>query len=238
MDGSSKMITMLRIRRRESRSKAKNGAALGELSLRKRRFPKGHIVSEKYLSKRKPILFTGDSGSGKTKALNRLYNAHKDLHGTRTSVRIAAYDPITAWTDQPKLDKWLAEKYPEDSKTQWRRLEKMVEWIAEEKAIIYIDDMHKLTGRKMHIARRFIDASKLWYGTTGRIERISPTIRVIIDTDKIEIVKFNTKASYDATKPLTFLILLSMAVAGAWEAAIVIGLLTQLSTGRNAIRQD
>ena len=232
------MLTMLRIRKRKSRSASASGAPLAELAVRTRRYTKGPIISEKYLSKKKPILIAGESGSNKTKTLARLFNSHEDLHGKKPAMRISAFDPITMWSDHPEFNDWLNTKYTDQKFPQWKKLELLPEWVLSKKVVMYFDDMHKLTGRKMHLVRRLLDASFQWYGTSSRINRIPPTLRIAIDTDRVQLIRLSTKNSYDATKALVFIMLVLMAAAGAWEAAIVLGIFSQLASGRNAARQD
>jgi len=226
------MLTMVCIKKRENR-----GAGRAEMSVRTRRAAKGAIVSEKYLSKKKSLLFTGEAGSNKSRTLNRIYKNHNHLYPNRPALMISAFSPIAAWVDHKGFNKWLIANRPEAT-TQWAKLDALPEYVAETKAVVYIDDAHKLSGRKMHTARRLLDAASKWNITTASINRMPPTLRLIADTSRVEMVKLSTHASYDATKALIFLALIGLAITGAWEAAIVVGLMTQLASGRNAGKQD
>ena len=226
------MLTMIRLRKRENR-----GAGRGELSIRKRRSAKSPILEEMHLSKKKPVVITGEAGSNKSRTLQRLYKNHDALHAKRPALCLSAFDPIAAWIDDTNFQKWLSEHRP-DASNQWSKLNALPEWIAETKAVVYFDDAHKLAGRKMHMGRRILDASSQFYLTAATVGRMPPTLRLICDSDRIQMVKLSTNASYDATKALIFCLLIVMGAAGAWEAAIVIGIFTQLASGRNALKSD
>ena len=106
------------------------------------------------------------------------------------------------------------------------------------KAVLFIDDAHKLAGRKLQIARQCVLASRVFVIAASEEQRIPPNLRTIIMRRKPQVFRLDTEAAYDATHILMWIILASCLVIGWWEAALVIGGLKALGTGRRAARAD
>jgi len=99
---------------------------------------------------------------------------------------------------------------------------------------VFIDDAHKLSGRKLQLARECLLASRLFVISASEEQRIPPNLRNVILRREPQIFRLDSDVSYDATKILMWSIIALCIMAGAWEAALVLGGLH----GRRAARAD
>ena len=210
----------------------------------------GDRVSEQYISVKKPVLVTGAHDSGKTRWVTRLHEHALEIWGTKIKAAPLFLDtlsPLSAWCDTPAVGKWWDEEQkqlPLDDRLPWKKLkqhersEALPAYCEATKAVVFIDDAHKLTGRKLQIARKCIIAARIWVIAASEENRVPPNLRTILLRRQPQIFRLDSEVAYDATHILMWILLACALVIGWWEAAFVIGGLKALGTGRRAARAD
>jgi hypothetical protein len=218
-----------------------------------RRFAPSNQRTETSLSRQKNHLIEGAHDSGKTRWLSRLHEHWAEIWGAKIQQQplyLSAIEPISDWIDAPHVEAWWAEvEYERVIATdqpprRWRslsqkhKLQALSDYLQANKTLLFLDDAHHLTGRKLQIARQCILAAKYWIISCNAENRLPPTLRTIIERGEPQRTRLDSDASYDATKILMWLLIVSFAAAGIWEAAIILGGLKMLGTGRRATRDD
>lgn len=210
----------------------------------------GKVTSQQTISIKKSILVTGAHDSGKTRWVTRLHEHAPEIWGGKIKAAPLFLDtlsPLSAWCDHPAIADWwnakqatlpAAERQPWKTLKQYARSEVLPDYCAETHAVLFIDDAHKLAGRKLQIARQCVLAAHLWVIAASEEQRIPPNLRTVLMRRKPQIFRLDTEAAYDATHLLMWFILLACLAIGWWEAALVIGGLKALGTGRRAARAD
>ncbi|MBE0506966.1 MAG: hypothetical protein IBX50_09650 [Marinospirillum sp.] len=209
---------------------------------------------ETYISKRKCHLVFGAHDSGKSRWLQRMHGKWEKIWGAKISaapVFLGALHPVSTWTDQPHVEKWhdklekaAAEHDPDYTLRPWAKLnqqqrsERLADYLADTGALLFIDDAHKLTGRKLELARRCVISANIWLIATSQENRLPPNLRTIIDRREPQRTRLMTDAAYDATSIVMWLIIVIAIGIGWWEAALILGGLKVLGSGRRAARPD
>ncbi len=195
------------------------------------------------MSKKRCHLITGAHDSGKSRWLERLQDAHAELFGDKTAepIFLSALQPLASWVDAPHVANWHDKNNPQNvwkTLNQHQRAERLSEYIHETGAILFVDDAHKLSGRKCQIARRCLLSSKIWFIATSDENRLPPNIRTVVERREPQRTKLESEASYDSTVAFMWILAAILAVGGAWEVAAVLAGLNALGTGRRSARAD
>ena len=214
----------------------------------------GKVLAEKAISNKKPILVTGAHDPGKTRWLTRLHEHAPEIWGTKNKhppLFLDTISPLSAWVDSPALALWWDQLQqgeqahnPTTARKPWKQLkqheraEALPLYCEATKALLFIDDAHKLSGRKLQLARECLMASRLFVISASEEQRIPPNLRNVILRREPQIFRLDSDVSYDATKILMWSIIALCIMAGAWEAALILGGLQALGTGRRAARAD
>jgi hypothetical protein len=120
----------------------------------------------------------------------------------------------------------------------WERAEALPDYLRDTGAVLFIDDAHKLAGRKLQIARECALTAKIWIASASDEQRIPPNLRSVMMRRDPQVIRLGSDVAYDATNVLTWVLALVLLASGAWEASIVVAGLKALSGGRLAARQD
>lgn len=219
-----------------------------------RRFAKTKERKETTLSVKKCQLIMGAHDSGKTRWLTRLHEKWAAIWGSSVKsepVFLSAIQPISSWTDQKSLEQWhdaeekkAAETDHEYTPKYWASLNaqkkaaRIPEYIAETKTILFLDDAHKLTGRKLELARQCVIVARIWLISCSQENRLPPSLRPIVERREPQRTKLNTDTAYDATNLVMWLFVAIAVGIGWWEVALVLGGLKILGSGRRAARPD
>jgi len=157
------------------------------------------------------------------------------------SVFICGSAPISKWIDHVGVEKWWNENNPEMPylKIQsWKRCELIAKYLRATRAVLFVDDAHKLTGRKLIIAKQCIDRAYRVVISCSDENRLSPSIRKPFLETKPQMIRLNSEVAYDATHVLAWLFVLIAMLAGAPELAMAIGAFEIMKGGRRASKQD
>ena len=218
-----------------------------------RRFAPSNQRSEKSLSRQKNHLIEGAHDSGKTRWITRLNENWAEVWGAKIQeepLYLSGLEPISEWLDAPQVEAWWSEVEDDKALEEKRRPRKwtaisqklkadaLSDYLHSNKTLFFLDDAHRLTGRKLQIARQCILASKYWLISTSSENRLPATLRPIVERGQPQRTRLESDASYDATKVLMWLLIVGFAAAGVWEAALVLGGFQMLGTGRRAARAD
>lgn len=205
----------------------------------------GTQIAEQNISVKRPVLVTGAHDSGKTRFLKRLYTDERAIYGAKIkypAVYLAALNPLTKWASMDELELWFATSKANTKKIAWsslkqyEKIEQLPNYISETKAVVFVDDAHKLSGRKLQIARECVMSANIYVLSTSDIQRIPPNLRGIVLRRDPQIFALATEASYDMTQPLMWLAMLFFVLIDFWEVSVVLGGLKYLSTGSRATR--
>lgn len=221
----------------------------------------GEVVDTQIVSRKTPTLITGAHDSGKSQMLARLYAEERAIWGrkiTAPALWLGALRPLAAWSDVEHVSRWwndraanLQEKVdagdtsirPEDlrpwSKVRaWERSEALADYVQETGAVLFLDDCHKLAGRKLQIARQCTLAARIWVAGTSDEQQIPPNLRSVMMRRDPQMIRLGSDVAYDATDLLTWLFALILLAAGAWEASAVVAGLRMVSKGGRSARQN
>lgn len=236
----------LRIKKGKSLTRADGSSYAVPLIVKKTK-KYGKVISEKAISRKTSIIVTGGHDSGKTYWVSRLYQSHREIWGKYTSdaLYLDAIRPLSSWSDSPCVIHWWSKKQQLDDDLPpwsrlkvWERQEKLPEYLAENKALLFIDNAHKLSGRKLQIAKDCLIAGSIYIMAVTDEERLPPSIRHMVLKREPQIFRLGTETAYDATQTLVFLFALAALGAGWWEISLVLGGLTAMSKSKRASRQD
>ena len=213
----------------------------------------GKTISEQAISTRRDVLITGAHDSGKTRWLTRLFEQSASIWSKpkAPALWLGALRPLTAWSDQPALVEWWEgrrkeataagnpdEYQPWAKVPAWKRQEAIADYMRHTGAVLFIDDAHKLSGRKLQLARLAALNAKICVISAVEEQRIAPNLRAVILRRDPQIFRLDSEVAYDATKPLVWLIALIALGAGWWEVSLVLGGMQALASGRRSSKQD
>ena len=207
----------------------------------------GQVTSEKYISRKHPVLITGAHDSGKTRWVNRLYQSARNIWSKYPdpALFLDAVRPLSAWSDSPCVENWWTQKAKQDDQLKpwsklkaWERQDKLPEYLSDNKAILFIDNADKLSGRKQQIAKECLQVQRISVIAISDEQRLPASMRNLVLNREPQIFRLGTETAYDGTPALVYLIALLALGAGWWEISIVLGGLTAMSKSRRASRQD
>ncbi|EDO9273431.1 hypothetical protein GPG23_08910 [Campylobacter coli] len=196
-----------------------------------------------FISKKSDILITGINASGKSKRLNSFLQNAKDLWKKEHVIFFHATDSLSEIfhrnLDNDDETKRLI--YGENANLNLENLDtsknylKIIALVEKSKnSTLIIDDLDKLTGKKLEMAKELLRNCKRFIATAKDEISINKTIGGILKSrrKKLEIVSLSSKASIDATNALLVLFVLALFATGLHELALLI------TAGRIAMRSS
>lgn len=206
----------------------------------------GQVIEQKCVSTKRPVLITGAHASGKSYWLDRL---HKDADRvwpkiTAKPLHVSSVRPLSSWTDVKHLELWWAGRENLDDDRHWTKLKAwervdwMPEYLRETGAVLFVDDAHNLSGRKLKLTQDCVRASKVWVMTAADEGRIAPGLRKDVLASEPQIFRLDSEVAYDATSILMWVAMLVCLGFGAYEIAAVLGGLKMLASGTRATKQN
>lgn len=198
----------------------------------------GVITGEEVLSIRRDVLITGANSAGKTRWLEKLHENAPSMWIGREALKVRALDPLAAWTDDPRLEALATSKGLTWSKlVQYKRAELLVEWCETTKPVLFLDDIHKLAGRKLDLVCRMARGAGVVVAASWAEESTPMSLRMLLDLREPQRVNLKSDAAYDITSVALWVMILAALGAGAWQLAAVIGGMKVLGGGRRASKQ-
>jgi GTPase SAR1 family protein len=155
-------------------------------------------------------------------------------------VLISGITPLSKWTEHAGVKAWFEAKGEEEYKKipAWKRVELLPQYLKETRAILLVDDAHRLTGRKLQIVKECIAAAFRVILSASDENKLAPNIRRQFLETKPQIVRLNSEVAYDATHLLVWFIVMVCFLTGQTEIGAVLGMLETMKGGRRSSRQD
>ena len=221
----------------------------------------GPVTDTECITRLSPTLITGAHDSGKSRMLDKLYAEERAIFGSKIhspALRLGALMPLNAWIEAgPVADWWEkraaehaakletgiqpenpAEMIPWKKYRSWQKADLLPDYLRDTGAVLFMDDCHKLSGRKLQVARNCAMVAKIWIVSASDEARIAPNLRSVLLRRDPQIIRLGTDVAYDATGALTWILAILLMISGMSEAALVIAGLRMLSSGRMAARDD
>lgn len=236
-------MQFLRIKNRNRKRADGRSWAEARVIRKARKF--GQVIEDRQISVKRPVLITGAHASGKTYWLERLReNAGRVWASIDAEpLHLGATRPLSAWSDVKHLEIWWAsrENTGDDrhwSKLKaWERVDMLPVYLAETGAVLFVDDAHGLSGRKLKVVQECVRAAKVWVMAAADEGRIAPGLRKDVMALEPQTFRLGTEVAYDATPLVMWFLLALFTSMGYWELAMAIGGLKLLGGGRHAAKQ-
>jgi hypothetical protein len=216
----------------------KNGVMRRVPMVRTRARKFGPVLEERILSVKSDVLVTGPNSCGKTLWLTKFHAKAHEVWKDREAIYVRSLEPLGRWYEDDRVIAHVASKGKSwDKLKAFERIDALIDWVKESKAVLVFDDVHKLAGRKLDIAIRLCRAAwRLVIGTFS--EQATPiTLRMLIETRDPQKISLKSEAAYDATSIFMWLMILIALASGWWQLAAVMGGMKVLAGGRRAAKQ-
>jgi hypothetical protein len=206
----------------------------------------GEVLEQRHISTKRPVLITGAHASGKSYWLDRLRKDAGRVWASRADaepLHLAAVRPLSAWTDTRQLELWWASRENCDDDRHWSRLkawervDALPLYLAETGAVLFVDDAHNLSGRKLKVVQDCVRAAGVWVMSAADEGRIAPGLRKDVLAAEPQTFRLGSEVAYDATPVFMWVLLALFMSMGYWELAMAIGGLKVLGSGRRATKQ-
>lgn len=217
------MIKYFKIRKpRTINHKEKQIKKPAEIYFAQKSFYGARKRKETFIPKKANLLIIGAHGSGKSKEIHRLFEKREMLHQRHTQnfVRLNCNDAVSDWINI-NLGEALHDYTPQemDPRTTYAKIQALVNY--SEKAILYIDDIHKATGKKLEVLKDIMRVAKQWIITTEAKHTINKSILNLMRKN-YTTVELSTTQAVDATNTLMFVFLVMLVLTGNIELAILV----------------
>lgn len=207
--------------------------------VRERAHKYGPIRNERVLSIKKDVLITGPNACGKTRWLAKLQEHSPEIWIARECITLRGLEPLQSWYEDPRVVAMVQKSGRDWAKLKsHERIDALKEWVKTTRAVVLLDDAHKLAGRKLDIALHLCrEAGRLIVGAFSE-NNIPMSLRMLIDKRDPQRIGLASEAAYDVTNLAMWLTILVAMGAGWWQLAAVLGGMKVLATGRSAAKQS
>jgi hypothetical protein len=226
---------------------AKDGKSRASAFVVKKNRKFGEVIEQQQIKTRQPVLITGAHASGKSYWLDRLHKDHSRIWAKRsdaTPIHLSAIRPLSAWTDGKHLELWWAMRDNPDEERHWSKIkahektDALPLYLKETKAVLFVDDAHNLSGRKLKVVQDCVRAASVWVMTAADEGRIAVSLRKDVLHAEPQIFRLDTDVAYDATTVIMWVMIAIATGMGFYELAIILGGLKMLTGGSRATKQQ
>ena len=157
------------------------------------------------------------------------------------SVFICGSAPMSKWLDHKGAADWWDKQNPSQPYAKipaWKRCELLPQYLKATRAVLFVDDAHKLTGRKLVIAKQCLENAHRIVLACNDENRLSPSIRRQFLETKPQEIRLTSEVAYDATHVLVWIFVALAMFAGSPELAALIGVFELMKGGQRAFKQD
>jgi chromosomal replication initiation ATPase DnaA len=209
-----------------------------DISLREK-----HSVHDKpketYISKRGALMIYGVEASGKTYKLQTIVNHSDEIWKRYSKIIFKSTDSLSEilhknldndeetqklLISRPNSIECIGEEDEAvlDISKQYIKFEALIQ--KAKKSVLIIDDIDKLTGKKLELTKDLLRECKLFICSAKSEDSIHRTLRAIIKRRKIKIseVQLTSTTSQDATNVLFAMFIVGLFVGGLPEAAMLV----------------
>jgi len=232
---------------KKQKRQRKDGRPYAQAVVIKKNRKFGQVLEQKCISTKKPVLITGAHASGKSYWLDRLRKDAARVWAAKADnepLYLAAVRPLSAWTDTKELALWWASRKNPDEDRHWSKLkawerqDALPLYLAEIGAVLFVDDAHNLSGRKLKIAQECVRSTKVWVMAAADEGRLSPGLRKDVLAVEPQTYRLDSEVAYDATTMVMWILIVSFTTMGYWELAMVLGGLKMFASGNRASKQN
>lgn len=224
------------------RPRAKRGEKVGRYPVHRVRGRKfGPVLHEQTLQTRRDLAVYGPHSCGKSRWLAKLHGQAGEVWPGRPAFVIRGLEPLQQWLDQPEAGAWHDQQpgaKPWDKLPQHGKLAALIAWAGACKAVLLLDDAHRLAGRKAEIAVALVRAAGLVVHAASEETRIALSLRLALSARDPQVVRLSSDAAYDYTSVFTWALCILAAAMGAWPVAAAIGGLKLVGRGGRAAKQS
>lgn len=210
----------------------------------------GPILHEQTIKAKQDLAIYGPHSAGKSRWITRLYEGAAMVWLDQPAALIRGLEPIGQWAEQPAVEKWHDDKQAalkaegKPAGKQWaklkahERLEAFISWAGDQKAVLLIDDAHKLAARKADVACKLVSAAAIVVHAASEETRIGMSLRMALARRNPQVIRLSSSAAYDYTSALTWALCILAAAMGAWPIAAAVGGLKMAARGSRAAKQS
>ena len=190
-------------------------------------------MKERYIGKRISLLIYGLETSGKSKELNKLYDARELVFDMSkfTTIFIHVTDSLAEIffnnLNDSDIEEYLLslddEKQMEAEKNVNKQFIK-IEILKHKakKCFLFVDDIDKFTGKKLEILKSLIRNCKKIYATAQSDKSINKTIYKMIENKKFNSINLKTTNSFDATNYALIALMVPFAISGQYAIVMML----------------
>jgi hypothetical protein len=207
------MIKYLQIHRPKGRSTA--------LRLREKADPFAKDVKETYIQKGGIIEIFGVHASGKSRYITRIKEASKELWRF-PSVYIRATDSLSDITSRNLGEAGKVSQPLDEDDAPLDKIDLLKEKAS--KSVLIIDDLDKITGKKLDIVKDLMRVAKRIVYTAQSETSLNKTVISIMYRRKMKkhTINLSSNASYDASNWFLVALVAALALSGMSEAAVLV----------------
>ncbi len=200
------------------------------LRIKKKKYAKK--CKEIYISKKKNILITGLEAAGKSKELGKIINKKEELFKNKKHLLLNAKDSFSTWYNTnittKDINKMLEAIEDEEEKEELEKnlkkphVKEFTLINRAENAIIFIDDIDMLQGKKLEMVKNIIRVAYIVIATAKEETAVNKTIMFLLKKKGVTTVELSTESSYDATNMLFVVFIVAMLISGQYELAMLV----------------
>lgn len=156
-------------------------------------------------------------------------------------VFISGMTPLSQWVAHDGIETWWESDntdLPYKKVPAWKKPELIAMYLENTRAVLFIDDAHKLSNRKLQIAKACFNSAFRAVVAADDENRIPPSLRMPLLDSEPQFIRLNTDTAYDATNIVMLIAIVVSVLIGSTELAMLLGGFHFLSGGRRAGRQD
>jgi len=200
----------------------------------------GQITEERVLSVKRDVLVCGPNASGKTRWLSKLDQGAAEVWANKEKIFLRCTEPVARWVEDERVIK-AAEKEYQRSWSKLKAFEKadaLIKWVGSSKAVLILDDAHKLAGRKLDLVMQMCrDCGRLVVGAWSE-NSLPMSLRMLLEKRDAQHIDLKSEAAYDITNLAIWMVIIAALMAGWWQLAAVMAGMKVLAGGRRANRQN
>ena len=190
-------------------------------------------MKERYISKKISLLIYGLETSGKSKELNKIYNNKElifDMSKYKT-IFIHSTDSLAEIffnnIDDSDIDDYILSLSDEKQIEAEKNINKQfikIEVLKHKanKSFLFVDDIDKITGKKLEILKSLVRNCKKIYATAQSDKTIHKTIYKMIENKKFNSINLKTTNSFDATNYALIALMVPFAIAGQYGVVMML----------------
>lgn len=211
--------------------KKQKGTQKKSLIFRERPKKYSKKLKETYIKKTESLIIFGSHASGKSKEILKIFKEADNIYKQDTQIYINAIDPFSDWYNKNIKKKDIAnfvsslkedekDEVVADIKKQHIKIQNLIN--KTHKAILFIDDIDILQGKKKEIVKDLMRVASIVICTAKSKQDIDKTLLSILHKKTYNEIALNSDVSYDATNIIFVTMIVGMFVSGMHEMAILI----------------